>query len=109
MASVWRRRWPVRWPSTIRTTAPPASRWENCAARSSSTGRPPSPRASRSASGARLHRLRYSMSNDPMNYMNPLVRLSPRDFDAALFDLDGVLTRTAELHAAAWKQLFDEF
>lgn len=38
-----------------------------------------------------------------------LVRLSPRDFDAALFDLDGVLTRTADVHAAAWKRLFDEF
>lgn len=30
-------------------------------------------------------------------------------FDAFLFDLDGVITRTAELHAAAWKQLFDEY
>jgi len=28
---------------------------------------------------------------------------------ACLFDLDGVLTRTATLHAAAWKQAFDEF
>ena len=28
-------------------------------------------------------------------------------FDAFLFDLDGVITRTAKLHAAAWKQLFD--
>jgi len=26
-----------------------------------------------------------------------------------LFDMDGVLTRTASLHAAAWKQTFDEF
>ena len=26
-----------------------------------------------------------------------------------LFDLDGVLTRTATLHAAAWKQMFDDF
>lgn len=26
-----------------------------------------------------------------------------------LFDLDGVLTRTAAVHAAAWKQAFDEF
>jgi beta-phosphoglucomutase family hydrolase len=26
-----------------------------------------------------------------------------------LFDLDGVLTRTAVVHAAAWKQTFDEF
>jgi alpha,alpha-trehalose phosphorylase len=29
------------------------------------------------------------------------------DFDAVLFDLDGVLTATASLHAAAWKQTFD--
>ncbi len=28
---------------------------------------------------------------------------------ACLFDLDGVLTRTATVHAAAWKQMFDEF
>jgi beta-phosphoglucomutase family hydrolase len=28
---------------------------------------------------------------------------------ACLFDLDGVLTRTAEVHAAAWKQTFDAF
>jgi beta-phosphoglucomutase family hydrolase len=27
---------------------------------------------------------------------------------ACLFDLDGVLTQTAHLHAAAWKQAFDE-
>jgi beta-phosphoglucomutase family hydrolase len=39
----------------------------------------------------------------------PVVTLSPRDYDAALFDLDGVLTKTASVHAAAWKQLFDEF
>lgn len=28
-------------------------------------------------------------------------------FQAAIFDMDGVLTRTANLHAAAWKELFD--
>lgn len=32
----------------------------------------------------------------------------PEDISACLFDLDGVLTRTAVLHAAAWKQAFDE-
>jgi beta-phosphoglucomutase family hydrolase len=31
-----------------------------------------------------------------------------QDFDAFLFDLDGVITMTAGLHAAAWKKLFDE-
>jgi len=28
---------------------------------------------------------------------------------ACLFDLDGVLTRTAEVHAAAWKEMFDRY
>jgi beta-phosphoglucomutase family hydrolase len=28
---------------------------------------------------------------------------------ACLFDLDGVLTKTAAVHAAAWKQMFDEY
>src|SRR3712207_188381 len=32
-----------------------------------------------------------------------------RRFPALLFDLDGVITRTATIHAAAWKRLFDEF
>ncbi|GGG29403.1 hypothetical protein GCM10010964_16590 [Caldovatus sediminis] len=36
------------------------------------------------------------------------VRLSRRDWDAVLFDLDGVLADTARVHAAAWKALFDE-
>ena len=30
-------------------------------------------------------------------------------FDVAIFDLDGIITRTAEVHAAAWKELFDGF
>jgi beta-phosphoglucomutase family hydrolase len=33
----------------------------------------------------------------------------PRATRACLFDLDGVLTRTAHLHAAAWKEMFDAF
>lgn len=33
----------------------------------------------------------------------------PQDVRACLFDLDGVLTQTAKVHAAAWKQAFDEF
>ncbi|MET8151297.1 HAD family hydrolase [Actinoplanes sp. NPDC049668] len=31
------------------------------------------------------------------------------DFEAVLFDLDGVLTATRPLHAAAWKRTFDDF
>jgi beta-phosphoglucomutase family hydrolase len=30
-------------------------------------------------------------------------------YDAVLFDLDGVLTDTASVHAACWKRLFDQF
>jgi len=33
----------------------------------------------------------------------------PRLTRACLFDLDGVLTKTAKLHAAAWKRMFDVF
>lgn len=31
------------------------------------------------------------------------------DFDAVLFDLDGVLTPTAQIHRTAWAQMFDAF
>jgi beta-phosphoglucomutase family hydrolase len=33
----------------------------------------------------------------------------PDDVQACLFDLDGVLTQTARVHAAAWKEMFDGF
>jgi beta-phosphoglucomutase family hydrolase len=35
--------------------------------------------------------------------------VSPDLFDAVLFDLDGVITNTAKLHAACWKKAFDSF
>ena len=31
------------------------------------------------------------------------------DYQALLFDLGGVVTRTPSIHAAAWKRLFDDF
>jgi beta-phosphoglucomutase family hydrolase len=33
----------------------------------------------------------------------------PAGVRACLFDLDGVLTQTAKVHAAAWKEMFDEY
>jgi beta-phosphoglucomutase family hydrolase len=33
----------------------------------------------------------------------------PDDVTACLFDLDGVLTQTAKVHAAAWKEMFDGY
>ncbi|MEM9922434.1 MAG: beta-phosphoglucomutase family hydrolase [Cyanobacteria bacterium P01_D01_bin.50] len=35
--------------------------------------------------------------------------VTTNDFDAVLFDLDGVLTATAKVHAVSWKRMFDEF
>jgi beta-phosphoglucomutase family hydrolase len=36
-------------------------------------------------------------------------RINREWYDAVLFDLDGVITNTAALHAACWKQMFDEY
>ncbi len=35
--------------------------------------------------------------------------VSPEGYEAWLFDLDGVITDTASVHAAAWKRTFDEY
>jgi beta-phosphoglucomutase family hydrolase len=43
----------------------------------------------------------------PIQGRRPLVR--PAGIDAVIFDTDGVLTDTASVHAAAWKELFDAF
>lgn len=37
------------------------------------------------------------------------VTVSWRDYDGALFDLDGVITDTADMHASCWKKMFDAF
>ncbi len=38
-----------------------------------------------------------------------VVLVTPERFDAVLFDLDGVVTDTASVHAAAWTRMFDDF
>ena len=35
--------------------------------------------------------------------------ISRSDYQACIFDLDGVVTTTARLHAESWKELFDKF
>lgn len=44
-----------------------------------------------------------------MSEPKDVTRLSRFQFDAVVFDLDGVVTRTARVHAAAWKSLFDAY
>jgi trehalose-phosphatase len=64
------------------------------------------------SSDARQRRssLRRQIGDDPMSEWGAEVRrISAGAFDAAIFDLDGVVTRTARVHAATWKRLFDEY
>lgn len=35
--------------------------------------------------------------------------MSKLHFDAVIFDLDGVITKTALVHSSAWKKMFDDF
>lgn len=44
-----------------------------------------------------------------MEATEPSAPRSLDTLDAAIFDLDGVVTRTAGVHAAAWKRLFDAY
>lgn len=45
-----------------------------------------------------------------MSSDNPVFTISHSEFDAVvIFDLDGVVTKTAKVHAAVWKKLFDEY
>jgi alpha,alpha-trehalase len=37
------------------------------------------------------------------------IALDRERFDAVVFDLDGVMTDTARLHYAAWKEMFDDY
>jgi trehalose-phosphatase len=41
--------------------------------------------------------------------MSTSVTIDPRLHDAVIFDLDGVVTDTASIHAAAWTAMFKEF
>ncbi len=44
-----------------------------------------------------------------MVFKPPVMDVIKEMFDAVLFDLEGVVTRTAKVHAASWKRLFDEY
>ncbi len=44
-----------------------------------------------------------------MVHVKATCSISATDFDALIFDFDGVVTDTASVHAAAWKRMFDGF
>src|SRR4051794_9269079 len=76
--------------------------------RSTASSRSPSS----TISSTRSTRVRLRVSGVPAgaaaSYAPPMLGL-PDGIRGCLFDLDGVLTQTAKVHAAAWKQMFDEF
>ena len=45
----------------------------------------------------------------PTGVVEQTVDLDVSHLDAVVFDMDGVITDTASVHAAAWKQMFDLF
>lgn len=56
-------------------------------------------------------RLLWLLVPGPRNLiiMSASDKIDLTQYDAALFDLDGVLTNTATVHSAAWKEMFDEY
>jgi len=65
------------------------------------------------AQGAKIDRRGGTMSEtngERSTREPPSTRAITRDrYDAVLLDLDGVITDTASIHAACWKQMFDEY
>ena len=54
-----------------------------------------------------------SMKREPSNQApaakKKIALINMAEYSAVLSDLDGVITQTARLHAAAWKRLFDDY
>ena len=44
-----------------------------------------------------------------MTSTKPALVISKQEYDAVIFDLDGVITDTASVHSTAWKALFDDY
>ena len=47
--------------------------------------------------------------SEPVGQANNKRAITRAQYDAVLLDLDGVITDTAGIHAACWKQVFDEY
>lgn len=70
-------------------------------------GSPTAERTSEAKQGA--HGRQRPMDRDAHTGSGGAEASAAAAFDAAVLDMDGIVTRTATLHAAAWKELFDEF
>jgi beta-phosphoglucomutase family hydrolase len=45
----------------------------------------------------------------PASHHPPGMRQDRLNFNAAIFDMDGVITKTVAVHSLAWKKMFDEY
>ncbi len=54
-----------------------------------------------------MYKFRYLDHHYQLINMNKMAN-QPK-FDAVIFDLDGVITKTALVHALAWKKMFDQY
>lgn len=49
------------------------------------------------------------MDTSSKRLLNHGIHLQQDRYDAVIFDMDGVVTQTAQVHAKAWKKVFDTF
>src|SRR4051812_38517712 len=56
----------------------------------------------------RIHAAAGGAARRQVGKLGAMLALPP-DITTCLFDLDGVLTQTAKIHAQAWKTMFDDF
>ncbi len=61
------------------------------------------------AKGTKVETRAHALADVVPGKLDRNVVVHSEQFDAVLFDLDGVVTKTAELHAKAWKNTFDPY
>lgn len=90
---------PLRMPTVLDVGGVPSLRGLGASSPEIRRVRAPGPHSDRSQAFFRF----------PVASSSPHSSSSPWSFDAVIFDLDGVITETASVHARAWKQMFDEY
>jgi beta-phosphoglucomutase family hydrolase len=64
---------------------------------------------SRTYTACEYHDVSFNFPEAQMVRREKACSIPATDFAAIIFDLDGVITDTASVHAAAWKRMFDDF
>jgi trehalose 6-phosphate phosphatase len=56
-----------------------------------------------------MNPLYYGLKNRLLTDPGGVETMNVKRYDAAILDMDGVVTQTATLHAQAWKRMFDTY